>query len=179
MTNANAEAQRRWRERRKLQRLDDLRLPDTCHDANLFRRPFFEAFQDDGNAQSVKISLDCAGIEPVAFSDDRGPKSFTGEIERGADEGEEEAFRGAKNSLSRAEGMVGCLIDAAAELAGIINSYKRKEIRQRITEIEEADLADPVARKAALVQVVRLNKLMEKLDKQVRWTFKQWRIEEI
>ena len=178
MANANAEAQRRWRERQKQKRLADLKLPDTRHDASPFRQPFFEAFQDDGNTSNVEISLDYAGIEPVSFPDDSGPKSFTGQIEQMATDSGEEAYRGAQKSLGRAEVMVGCLIDAAAELASIINTYKRKEIRQRIVEMEESDLTDPVARKAALAQIVRLNKLLDQLDKQVRWTFKQWKIDE-
>lgn len=178
MSNPNAEAQRRWRERQKQKRLDALKQGDARQDASPFFKPFFEAFEDDGNAQNVEISLDCAGIEPVSFQDDSGPKSFTGQIEQMATDSGEEAYRGAHNSLGRAEVMVGCLIDAAAELASIINAYKRKEIRQRIAEIEQADFSDPVARKAALAQMVRLNRLMDQLDKQVRWTFKQWKIDE-
>ena len=178
MANPNAEAQRRWRERKKQKRLDALKLPGTQRDERLYRRPFFEAFQDDGNASNVDISLDCAGIEPVAFEDDGGPKSFSGQIEQGASESGQVAYEGATNSLGRAEVMVGCLIDAAAELAGIINTYKRKEIRTRIAEIEQSDLTDPVERKAALAQIVRLNRLMDQIDKQVRWTFKQWKIDE-
>ncbi len=178
MANPNAEAQRRWRERQKQKRLEGLKLSSPNQDIDLFRRPFFEAFEDSGNASNVDISLDIAGIAPVEFLDDRGPQSHTGQIEQGAAENGEEAYRGVPNSLNRAEIMVGCLIDAAAELAGIINSYKRKEITQRITEIESSDLTDPLARKAALAQIVRLNKVMEQLDKQVRWTFKQWKIDE-
>lgn len=178
MANPNAEAQRRWRERQKQKRLDTLKQPDARHDSSPFRKPFFEAFQDDGNATSVDIALDCAGIEPVLFEDDRGPKSSTGQIEQMAEERGEEAYLGADNSLGRAEVMVGCLIDAAAELASIINAYKRNEIRLRIAEIEQADLSDPVARKVALAQIVRLNKLMDQLDRQVRWTFKQWKADE-
>lgn len=178
MANANAEAQRRWRERKKQNRLAELRLPAVTHHSSPFLRPFFEAFQDDGNASSVDLSLDCAGIEPVAFDDDSGPKSLTGQIEMMAADSGEEAYRGAKNSLGRAEVIVGCLIDAAAELASIINTHKRKEIRERIAEIENADLTDPVARKAALAQIVRYNNLLDQLDKQVRWSFKQWKIDE-
>lgn len=178
MANPNAEAQRRWRERQKQKRLDGLKTSSQGHDASLFRQPFFEAIENNDNASNVDVSLDLAGISSVEFSDDSGPRSFTGQIERGAAENGEEAYWGANNSLSRAEVMVGCLIDAAAELASIINTYKRKEIRQRIAEIEESDLADPVARKAALAQIVRLNKLMDQLDKQVRWTFNQWKIDE-
>ena len=178
MASPNAEAQRRWREKKKQKRLEGLKHPDSPHNESLFKRPFFEAFEDDANAINVDISLDCAGIEPVQFLDDSGPKSFTGQIENLAADNEDEAYQGAKNSLGRAEVMVGCLIDAAAELAGIINSYKRKEIRQRIAEIETSDLADPEVRRTALAQIVRLNKLMDQLDKQVRWTFNQWKIDE-
>ena len=178
MASPNAEAQRRWRERQKQKRLEGLKLSSPNQDTNLFRRPFFEAIDDSGNASNVDISLDLAGIAPVEFLDDSGPRSFTGQIEQGAVENGEEPYQGAKNSLTRAEIMVGCLIDAAAELAGIINSYKRKEITLRIAEIESSDLADLVERKAALAQIVRLNKVMEQLDRQVRWTFKQWKIDE-
>lgn len=55
---------------------------------------------------------------------------------------------------------------------------RQVEIRLRIAEIEQADLSDLVARKAALAQIVRLTKLMDQLDKQVRWTFKQWKADE-
>ena len=178
MSNPNSEAQRRWRERQKQKRLDTLKQPGARHDSSPFRKPFFEAFQDDGNASSVDIALDCAGIEPALFKDDSGPKSSTGQIEQMAEERGEEAYQGGHNSLGRAEVMVGCLIDAAAELASIINAYKHREIRQRIAEIERADLSDPVARKSALAQIVRLNKLVDQLDKQVRWTFKQWKADE-
>lgn len=178
MTNANAEAQRRWRERQKQKRLDGLKLAAIVQDENLFRLPFFEAYENDGNAQNVDISLDVAGIAPLVFSDDSGPKSFTGQIEQGAAQNGEDAYPGATDSLARAEIAVGCLIDAAAELAGIINSYKRKEVMQRIAEIEASDLSDPAGRKAALTQIVRLNKLLDQLGKQVRWTFKQWKIDE-
>ena len=178
MSNPNAEAQRRWRQRQKQKRHEGLKLSSPTQDTDLFRRPFYEAFGDSGNASNVEISLDLAGITPVEFLDDSGPRSSTGQIERGAAENGEEPYQGANNSLNRAEIMVGCLIDAAAELAGIINTYKKEEITQRIAEIESSDLADPVARKAALAQIVRLNKVMEQLDKQVRWTFKQWKIDE-
>ena len=179
MANPNAEAQRRWREKQKLKRQESLTLPDALDDVNLFRQPFFEAVATNDNFQSVEIALDCAGIEPLQFEDDCGPRSFTGLIEQAASDGGSEAYPGAHNSLGRAEVIVGCLIDGAAELAGIINTYKRKEITARIAEIEESDLADPVKRKAALSQIMRLTKQMDRLDKEIRWTFKQWKIDEI
>lgn len=45
-----------------------------------------------------------------------------------------------------------------------------------VTEIEQADLPDPAARKAAMAEVVRLNKLLDQLAKPVRWSFPQWRL---
>jgi hypothetical protein len=178
MTNANAEAQRRWRDRQKQKRLEALKLAAVAQDESLFRLPFFEAYENAGNSRNVDTSLDVAGIAPLEFSDDSGPKSFSGQIEQGAEASGEAAYPGAKDSLARAEIAVGCLIDAAAELAGIVNSYKRKEVLQRIAEIEASDLSDPAERKAALAQIVRLNKLLDQLGKQVRWTFKQWKIDE-
>ena len=72
--------------------------------------------------------------------------------------------------------MVGCLIDAASQLADIINKYKRKEISDRMQEVEASDLSDPDVRKKALADMVRLQKMTEHLDKQVRWTFPQWKV---
>ena len=72
--------------------------------------------------------------------------------------------------------MVGCLIDAASELARIINEYKRNQITSRLREIENADLSDPGVKKAALTEVVRLQKMVDHLDKRVRWSFPQWKL---
>jgi hypothetical protein len=68
------------------------------------------------------------------------------------------------------------VIDAASQLATGINSYKRKEITDRIHEIETSDLSDPKTRKQALADIVRLKTMLGQLDKQVRWTFPQWRV---
>jgi hypothetical protein len=178
MASANAEAQRRWRERQKQKRQEELKLPDAKAEAKLFQRPFFEALHESPNWTNVEISFDCMGLEAPQFDDDSGPKSFTGMIEQGFLEAGEEPFRGATNSLARAEVIAGNLIDAAVELIGIINTYKRKEIQQRIAEIEKSDLTDPAVRKAALAQIVRLSKLLDQLGKQIRWPFKQWKTDE-
>ncbi len=178
MANANAQAQRRWRARQKEKKLLHLKLPDAPSQDSPFIRPFYQAFEDDGNSIDMDLYLNLCGIEPVTFDDDRGPRSLTGEFEAGAAEAGNEAYRGAKNSLGRAESMVGCLIDTAVVLAGVINTYKQSEIRQRIAEIEQSDLNDPAVRKAALAQIVRLNKLLDVLGKQIRWSFPQWSTDE-
>lgn len=178
MVNANAEAQRRWRERKKQKRQDDLKRPARPQSESPFQQPFFEALENDGNFIDVEMCLDIAGIEPVTFEDDSGPKSFTGQIEQLARDSGEEPYLGVGNSLGRAEVIVGSLIDAAAELASIVNKYKRREIKKRIAEVEASDLTDPVLRKDAMAQIVRLNKLLDQLDKQVRWTFRQWKVDD-
>ena len=178
MANANTEAQRRWRQRQKEEKLNSLKKVGDGTNDKVFKQPFSAATANNGNWSSFDIAFDVAGLEALSFDDDSGPKSFTGLIEASGKESGSDPYEGATNSLGRAEIMVGCLIDAAAELAGLINTYKRKEIQQRISEIEQSDLTDPLARKAALAQIVRLTKLLDQLDKQVRWTFKQWKINE-
>ena len=76
----------------------------------------------------------------------------------------------------KAEIMVGQLIDAAASLARIVNDYKRDEIDVRIAEIEQSDLSTPDAKKKAFADMARLKKMRDQLDKQVRWTFPQWKV---
>jgi predicted XRE-type DNA-binding protein len=71
---------------------------------------------------------------------------------------------------------VGCLIDAAGELARIISGYKRDEIDARIAEIEQSDLSDPAAKKQAFAEMAKLKEMRDQLGKQVRWTFPQWKV---
>jgi len=167
-----AEKQRRYRERQKAKRLDDLKKPEIVS-RKVFTSPFFEWVQSDGNFSDFELYLALAGIEPPQFDDDRGPNEFA---LKEAVEGMDDPFPGAEDSLARAEVMVGCLIDAAATLAGVINRYKEKEIANRIDDIERADKADENERKAATREIVRLSKLQDQLKRQVRWTFPQWKV---
>ena len=93
-----------------------------------------------------------------------------------ADNPEDSVYRGATNSLAKAEITVGQLIDAAAAMARIINDYKRNEIDARISEIEQSDLSNPDVKKKAFVAMARLTKMRDQLDKQVRWNFPQWKV---
>lgn len=139
--------------------------------------PFFEFFEDHGEESTFTACMDTAGIEPPVFTDDSGPKSATGEIEKIFDEDPEPSvYHGRTNSLARAEIMVGQLIDAAAALARIVNDYKRHEIDARISEIEQSDLSGPDAKKKAFADMAELKKMRDQLDKQVRWTFPQWKV---
>jgi hypothetical protein len=142
-----------------------------CDGSHAFlKRPFFEHLSIDPNWSSVEAALDVAGIEWPTFKDDSGPKSITGTFE---EDGTYERFPG---SVGRAEIMVSAFLDAATELAGIVNRYKRKEISDRIHEIETSDLSNPDVRKHALADIIRLKQMLEQLDRQVRWGLPQWKV---
>lgn len=171
MPNANAEAQRRWRQRQKEKKQENL-LKATVP-VEVFKTPFFEAFPPDEQVSSKYCqSLELAGISAPLFENDRGPEVYTLDDLQGA-----EPFGAAVGtSLGRAEVMIGCLISSAIGLADEVKTYKRAEINARLSEIEASDLTDPAAKKAALNEATRLNKMLDQLDKQVRITFPQWKV---
>lgn len=170
MVNANAEAQRRWRQRQKEKRKEELKQAEAP--ASVFKTPFFESVEELSYSSDFADAFELMGVPTPKFEDDRGPEAFS------LDEGAEDAgvFENAKGSLGRAELMVGCLIAAALDLARHVNDYKREEIKDRLAEIEASDLSDPDTKKAALKEATRLNKMLDQLDKQVRWTFPQWKV---
>ena len=84
-----------------------------------------------------------------------------------------EACAGAAAANGRAEVTIGCLIDAATTLAGVVNRYNQQEIKNRLAELEDPDRTD---RATALKEAVKLNKILSRLEKQVRWTFPQWKV---
>lgn len=135
------------------------------------KRPFSDYLPEDGNWESdVLYPLEWAGISPdhlPTFDADHDPEH---------DPDNDGPYRG---SIGRAERMVGMLLDAASGLAGIINRYKRQEIDRAIAELEHADLSDPTSKKQALSEIVQLNKMRERLDKQVRRTLPQYEVKEV
>lgn len=136
--------------------------------------PFHVHLEADPNWSSVTLPLEMAGIEPPVFEDDRGPEAYAFEECFATDEDRDEAFGGAAKSIGRAEVMIGLLIDAATELAHIVNKYKRAELDKRLKEIEATDLSDPEERKAVLEQVVHIEKIKGALSKNVRRSLPQW-----
>ncbi|WP_306043411.1 hypothetical protein [Mameliella sp. MMSF_3552] len=109
------------------------------------------------------------------FEDDRGPEAFAFEEAMG-DGDRDEMFQGARGSIGRAENMIDNLLFAAVELALVVNRFKKEELQARLREIENADLADPAARKAALADVAHISAVLAELDKNVRWTLPKWRV---
>ncbi|GGA82929.1 hypothetical protein GCM10011385_41410 [Nitratireductor aestuarii] len=163
MALSNAERQRRHYEKQK-----EARKKPGDITAALQTTPFFEFYGEHPDTDSFELPLQLANLNVPVFADD-GPAVFPPEV-HGLD------LPKADNSIERAELIVASLIDAAAGLASIINEYKRKEIVDRIDEIETGDLTTPEARKQALNDIVQLKRMLQQLDKQVRWTFPQWKV---
>ena len=179
MALSNAEKVRRYRERQKARRQEELKQPTPP--SGLFKIPFFEFFPvDDQVGSQYCQSLELAGVSPPLFEDDSGPEVTTlDDLRDGAEEtGVSNPFGSSKgNSLGRAEVLVGCLLDAAADLAFQVNAYKKSEIRARIAELEAADLSDPEVKRDALARIVDLTRMLDDLDKQVRWPLDVWKVE--
>lgn len=159
MRKSWAEYKRAWR---KQQRERMKTEPDQSRE--VLQHPFCEFFQDYTGSNLAALA-DAMGEGWWLFEDDSGIKPLTedGLIQEDIDK--------APDSLGRAELILGCLLDAAGDLASTINEYKRKEIADRIHEIETSD-PDRLKRN----DVHRLKKMLEQLDKQVRWTFPQWKV---
>lgn len=82
----------------------------------------------------------------------------------------------ASNSLGKAELVMSVLEDITDTLAEDINAYKRKEITDRIHEIETSDLSDPNTRQQAVTDIVRLKKMLDQLDRPRRRNLSRWEV---
>ncbi|MCO5163528.1 MAG: hypothetical protein M9939_20550 [Mesorhizobium sp.] len=163
MALSNTDRVRDFRNRKKKERkvaADDV--------ADIASTPFFEFWQSRQNIWSeADESLASVGVVAPTFDDD----SDLDWQEEWAAFGD--TYRG---SIGRAERMVGAFLDSAGALARIINEYKREEITRAITKLEQSDLSDPAVRTKALAEIVRLTKLRDRLDKQVRWSLPEWKV---
>jgi hypothetical protein len=169
-----AEKQKRYRESKK-QKEDAASRSATT--SEVFQRAFWEAWSDEleGYSNGFDYYFDEMGMEAPEYENDDGPEAFSEEVF--PKEWLHDIFPDLSNgSLRRAEYMVGSLKEAAEVLATAINIYKREEIKARLAEIEASDLSDPKAKKAALKEATRLNKMLDQLNKQVRYTFPQWKV---
>jgi len=177
MALSNAEKVRRYRERQKAKKQEDLKQPTSRGD--LFRTPFFEFFPVDAQISSQYAqSLELAGIQPLVFQDDSGPEAST--LDNLADDFEASGFSNPfgdshGSSLGKAEVLIGCLLDAASDLASEVNAYKRSEINRRIAEIEASDLSDPEVKRLAFAEMGELTAMLEELGKQIRWPIPVWK----
>lgn len=147
----NRERQRRWYRKKIAARKNALDLLDP-----ILERSFSKYLNEDSNWSTALASLDRVGVEPPAFDTDDDPQW---------DEVWNVPYRG---SIGRAERAVGAFLDAATELAGIINRYKREEIDRAIGELQANLLNDVGGRSKAIDRIVELRKLRSRLDKKQR-----------
>ena len=179
MALSNTEKVKRYRDRQKAKKQAELLQPTPPSD--IFRTPFFEFFSaDDQSGSQYAQSLELAGIRPLGFDDDSGPEVST--LDDLSDTSEETGFlnpfgESKGSSLGKAEVLIGCLLDAASDLAGWVNDYKRTEITARIREFENSDLLDADAKREAFAKITELNKMLEDLGKMVRWPMPLWKVD--
>jgi len=164
-----AEKQKAYRQRLRKKKEGDLKKGGDDV-ANLYQGLFSEWVTHDGNFVDYDLALALAGIDAPMFADERGPEEF---VRNDATEGVEEPFGNAEGALGRAEIVIGCVIDAITTLAGVVNAYKKNEISQRLVELENSTDID---RARAMKEAVRLNKILDQLDKPVRRDFPQWKV---
>ncbi|MDF1598245.1 hypothetical protein PZ895_00445 [Mesorhizobium sp. YIM 152430] len=156
MAISNAEKVRRYRERQK----DKLKAANDVTD-EIATRKFFEYLPVDGQWQDVRYYLEWAGFNP-----DHLPE-FTDDTDAGYDPADDMPYRG---SIGRAERMIGMLLDASRELAGIVNRYKREELDRHIDKLEVALGNAPEAdRKKIAREIVTMTRHRDQLDKRVRF----------
>jgi hypothetical protein len=159
-----SEKQKRYRERLKEK---ERAAPEITRE---FLKQSFNEYLDENLSEWTEVTtyLEWAGVKhPPEFESDEDPEWINEETDG--------PYRGA---IGRAERMVGCFLDAATQLAEIINDYKRQEIERALAELERADLSDPAVKKEVVANLVRLNKIQDRLKKRVRWTLPEWKVKE-
>ena len=170
MAQSPAEIQKAYRERKKAaaQAAGDATYP-------FLKEPFYlwlERTDGGGDWTAADLDLNLASIEMPQFEDDGGPRPFDNSIGDDIDK----YYEGYERSIGRAEAMVDCLIGAASCIASVINRYKREEIEARLKELETSNEGD---RAKAMKQAVRLNKMLDQLDKEARFRFTQWKVRRV
>lgn len=162
-TSTERMREKKERDERERKALSDATYP-------YLKETFSEFLKHEGNYSSVQQVLELAGVDAPEISDERDPIEVASEH---AIAGVEDAFPGAKGAVGRAEVFMDCLVSAAVEMSVVINNYKRQEIEARLAELENSDTTD---RATAMKEAVKLNKILDQLNKQVRWTFHQWKV---
>lgn len=156
---------------RKRQVAEQERLKGGDDAADLYRTPFSEFAERDSNIGECFMYMALAGMEFPEFNDERDANEFV--FDRAAFGDDDDLFDNAVGALGRAEVMIGLLNDTAITLAGAVNQYKKQEIKSRLAELEQSKEID---RATAMNEAVRLNKILDRLNKQVRMPFPQWKV---
>ncbi len=164
-----AEKQRRYRDRKREEAKNS---PDSTRP--YLAVPFHKWMGNSDSAywQEVEFPLGVSGLKFEAFTDDSGSADIARPYDEwGANEGYYDHFTG---SVGRAEHMVWNLIEAGTALARRLNQYKLEHIDAELARLEKADLRDPSERKKAVAEMVKLNKLRDRLKKEKRFAMPEW-----
>lgn len=172
MALSPAERKRRQRERER-QKAEQERHHGGDAAADFYRIPFSEWSERTGALDDLVQYTAMAGFELPPFDNERDPESFV--IDRDAF-GDVDLFGDAKGALGRAEATIGLFQDMALLIAEAVNRYKREELQSRLSELEQSSDMD---RAAAIKEAIRLNKMLDQLDKHVRRDFPQWKIADV
>lgn len=175
MALSNAEKVRRYREKQKAKKQEAMKRPTPRSDT--FKKPFFEFYPVDEQVSSLYCqSLELAGIEPLLFKNDDGPESATLDDFSNDPDQLDTVFGELKgNSLGKAEVIIGCLFDAAIDLAGRVQDYKKREITARITEIESSATGNQAELRETFEQVAALKEMLEKMNRTIRIAVPVWK----
>lgn len=165
MALSAAERKRRQRERQAQERAAQL-------DAVVpyLRKPFFEYLKEHESGWfNVEFNFAHMGIEAPEFVDDSGPVPPEGA-------GEMDIFRGRDGSIGRAEVMIEHMLDAAIELAQLVNDYKSEAVSNRMSELVKADLGNEPQKRAAIEEAVKLEELRKRLQRKYRLNIPSWSV---
>lgn len=170
MVKTAAEYQRDYRRRKSEQQQEakELTRPFT-------KVPFCEFIAGNSNWKDVDAALDMAGIDLYEFDDDRSPASASGEIEKGSPD----IYDQFPGSIGRAEILFQGLLDAATDVATMINAYKREAIDRAIDEYRSQPISDPTRQGKIMDEIIRLGKIRDQLDRRSRRTFPAIEVKEI
>lgn len=176
MAKASKERVRDYRQRRQQELAE---LPDSTYPfLEESFRVWLERTEAGGDWGAAMYHLDAAGLEDILIEDENGPRSASGQVEKGRTE-TYDPYAGYAGSIGQAECAIDNLIAAAHTMGMVLCDYKKEKIRERLSKIERADLTDPTVRKNAMAETVKLNKILETLEKQIRITFYQWKVKGI
>lgn len=168
MAKTPTERVREFRERQRAEQEAAERAAKAADRAS-FRTPFAAFLKEAGHA-SFSAHWSILGDDWWNFDADEGLKP------RSNDDLDDEERRDASNSLGKAERILSVLEDITDTLAEYLNAYKRKEITDRIHEIETSDLSGPDTRTQALTDIVRLKKMVDQLDRPRRRNLPRWEV---
>lgn len=147
-------------------------LPDSTYP--YLAQPF-HSWLPGSDWEAAEHDINAAGMNMPLITDDSGPRSFDGEVER-AESRDWRPYVGYQGSIGQAESMVDYLLAAISQMTVAINAYKTQQIDDRIAELQRSDLSDNEIRKVALNELVRLTKIKEHLEKTVRVSLPQWKV---